>query len=315
MAIKITNIPVSYFSMVLGISGLGLAWRLGARGGLLPSMPGEILIFLGVLLWIFLTTVYILKWIRYRQEAFHELYQTTIQCCFISLLPIATLLVGMGILPYAKTLAWVLFIAGIAGQLLFAAYRSAGLWRGEQQPEATTPFIYLPTVATNFVSATVLGTTGWTTIGILFFGAGLFSWMGLEAAIQSRLRTLPALPAAVRPVLGIELAPPFVGCVAYLSLNGGNFDILAFGLVGYGILQAIFLLRLLFWVSQKTFSIGFWAFSFGLASMANCGIRMIIKNPSSEVLGLGWALFLTGSIGILILILLTLRYLFFASKS
>ena len=56
------------------------------------------------------------------------------------------------------------------------------------------------------------------------------------------------------PTLGIQLAPPTVGAVAYLSLNGGAPDLAAHVLVGYGLMQALLLLCLLPWIMQQPFS-------------------------------------------------------------
>ena len=310
MISRLHPLPVNTFAMVLGMAGLGLSWRYGATASLLPGWPGESMLLVAGLLWIFLVYAYIYKWIYHRQAAADELHHT-IQCCFISLIPITTLLIGMGLLPYAPSVAWVLFLCGILGQLVFAAYRSAGLWRGIHVGEATTPIIYLPTVATNFVSASVMGATGHPVWGTLFFGAGMLSWISLEAAILHRLRTMQALAAAIRPVLGIQLAPAFVGCTAYLAINGGRIDIVALILVGYGILQALFLVRLFPWIAEGGFSPAFWAFSFGLASMAGCGLRFVAQHnqlPGDDLLSLGWVLFWAGSLCIFGLLILTIRH-------
>jgi tellurite resistance protein len=73
---------------------------------------------------------------------------------------------------------------------------------------ATTPVLYLPTVAGGFVTgmtAAVLGAPDW---GQLAFGAALFSWFAIEPVLLHRLYTGSALPAVLRPTLGIQPAPP-----------------------------------------------------------------------------------------------------------
>ena len=306
---KIFPLPVNYFSIVLGLSGLGLAWRSGASVGLLPALPGEVLLLCSAAIWVFLTGAYFSKWLRFTRQASAELHNM-IQCCFISLLPISTILMGVSLLPYQRTGAWVFLLAGIGGQLVFAAYRSAGLWRGTHDAAATTPIIYLPTVATNFVSASALGSAGHTEIALFFFGAGMLSWLSVEPAILHRLRTMLMLDKPLRPALGIQLAPPFVGGFAYLNIHGGAVDAIAIGLIGYGVLQFIFLLRLLPWIWEGGFTTGFWAFSFGLASMAGCGLRLVAQYGEHEISVLGWGLFLAGTLLILLLAVLTLLNLF-----
>ena len=298
-------IPVSYFSIVLGLSALGLAWRYGAHAVALPAMVGETLLGLATVIWVIFIVAYGVKWLRFRHQAKEEL-QNLIQCCFISLIPITTILIGLAALPYGFSLSVGLITLGIIGQLVFAAYRAAGLWRGIHKAEATTPIMYLPTVATNFVSGTALGYLGYSEVGMLFLGAGVFSWLSLEPAILHRLRNLEPVAPVVRPAIGIQLAPAFVGCSTYLVLNGGEIDLLVKLLIGYGVLQLSFLIRLLPWLFQNGFTVSFWAFSFGLASMANVGLHLY-QGTSNMILGiLGLSLFWFASIIIGLLILGTL---------
>ena len=309
-------IPVSYFSIVLGLSALGLAWRYGAHAVALPAMVGETLLGLATVIWVIFIVAYGVKWLRFRHQAKEEL-QNLIQCCFISLIPITTMLIGLAVLPYEFSLSIGLITLGIIGQLVFAAYRTAGLWRGIHKAEATTPVMYLPTVATNFVSGTALGYLGYNEVGMLFFGAGVFSWLSLEPAILHRLRNLEPLAPAVRPAIGIQLAPAFVGCSTYLALNGGEIDLLVKLLIGYGVLQLLFLIRLLPWIFQNGFTVSFWAFSFGLASMANVGLHLYQGTADMLLSVLGLSLFWFASIMIGLLILGTLylmmRRRFFAA--
>ena len=309
-------IPVNYFSIVLGLAALGLAWRYGAHTVALPALVGETLLGLATVIWLIFIVAYGVKWLRFPHQAKAEL-QNLIQCCFISLIPITTMLIGLAVLPYEFSLSVGLITLGIIGQLVFAAYRAAGLWRGIHKAEATTPIMYLPTVATNFVSGTALGYLGYNEVGMLFFGAGVFSWLSLEPAILQRLRNLEPLAPAVRPVIGIQLAPAFVGCSTYLALNGGEIDLLAKLLIGYGVLQLLFLIRLLPWIFQNGFTVSFWAFSFGLASMANVGLHLYQGSADMLLSVLGLSLFWFASIMIGLLILGTLylmmRRRFFAA--
>ncbi len=84
--------------------------------------------------------------------------------------------------------------------------------------------------------------------------------------ILHRAAVHEALPEALRPVLGIQLAPPVVGGVTYMSLSSGTPDLIALMLLGYGLYQALMLLRLLPWIRQQAFGPGYWAFSFGVAT-------------------------------------------------
>ena len=47
-------VPLSYFSMPLGLSALALSWRYGATMGFAPSWPAEALLAVAALLWLLL---------------------------------------------------------------------------------------------------------------------------------------------------------------------------------------------------------------------------------------------------------------------
>ncbi len=139
---------------------------------------------------------------------------------------------------------------------------------------ATTPGLYLPTVANNFISAMACGALGFTDGGLVFLGAGVFSWLSLEPAILQRLRSAGELPTPLRTSLGIQLAPALVACSAWLSVNGGEADTFAKLLFGYGLLQLLFMLRLMPWYLRQPFNASFWSFSFGISALATTGLHL-----------------------------------------
>jgi tellurite resistance protein len=90
------------------------------------------------------------------------------------------MLVAIGLAPWFHTLALGLFLVAVVIQLTYSAWQTAGLWRGQHPKEATTPGLYLPTVANNFISAMACGAFGFNDVGMLFLGAGIFSWLSLD---------------------------------------------------------------------------------------------------------------------------------------
>lgn len=284
-------VPTSYFSVALGTVALGLAWRYGAKVGHVPAWAGEAILALAGVVWALLLGVFMAKMFR-RRDALRLELQDLVACCFISLIPVTSLEIGIAARPYAPGFAWGLVLVSLAGQLAFSMYRAAGLWRGLHTPAATTPVIYLPTVASSFASAAALGAMGHLDWGMLFFGAGMFSWFSLEAAILARLRTGPALAPPVRGIIGIQLAPAFVGGNAWLAVNGGQVDVFLLLLVGYGLLQLAFLVRLLPWVLEAGYTMSLWGFSFGLAAMASVGMHLVV---AGQLVELGWVLWWLGS--------------------
>ncbi|KAG6337303.1 hypothetical protein ID866_1810 [Astraeus odoratus] len=184
------------------------------------------------------------------------------------------MLVAIGFVPWFRPVSLALFGVGVVLQLAYSAWQSAGLWRGRHPQEATTPGLYLPTVANNFISAMACGALGFNDAGLVFLGAGVFSWLSLEPVILQRLRSAGELPTAQRTALGIQLAPALVACSAWFSVNGGEADTFAKMLFGYGLLQLLFMLRLLPWYVSQPFNASFWSFSFGVSALATTGLHL-----------------------------------------
>lgn len=291
------SVPVNYFAVALGTGALGAAWRTGASKGMAPGWVGESILAFNAVVWLILVATLVHAVVKYRAWV-RGFWEHPARTCFFSLIPATTAQVGAALYPYAEVPALTLVVLGAVGQLYFASHRIAGTWRGGHAPEATSPVLYLPTVATNFATATAMGFVGWHDMAMLFFGAGLISWFSIEAAILSRLRTLTPLPQGERGIIGIQMAPPFVGGNAYLAANGGTVDWFFLVLTGYGILQLIFLMRLLPWVLEGGFSMSMWGFSFGMGSMVAGGIRLTavgmlgFVGPALTVAGTAFLIFL-----------------------
>lgn len=299
---KILNLPAGYFSMVLGIIGMGLSWRYAATVWPVPRLPGELLTGFATSLWLLLALAFSWRILRYPQTVRAEI-DDPFKSSFVSLFPATTMLVAIGVLPWLRLLSVGLFVVGAVGQLAYGAWQSAGLWRGQHPLEATTPGLYLPTVASNFISAMACGALGWSVLGSLFLGAGVLSWLSLEPAILQRMRSAGEMPEAVRPVTGIQLAPALVACNALLSVNGGVADMFTHMLFGYGLLQLLFMVRLIPWYWHPPFTVSFWSFSFGLSALSTTALHLEHADPDGIFHWLAAPLFIFSNamVGLLII--------------
>ncbi|MGJ4889128.1 dicarboxylate transporter/tellurite-resistance protein TehA [Bradyrhizobium sp. HKCCYLRH3099] len=274
--VKLPLVPASFFGIVLGIIGLGNSWRAAHQLWGLPADIGEVLMAAGVVVWAVIVLFYVAKWILSADAALSEALHP-IQCCFIGLAGVSTMLVAIAAQPYHRIAALVIYAIGLVFSLGFALWRTGQLWRGGRDPAASTPVLYLPTVAGSFVTAIGAGALGFPEWGRLAFGAGLFSWLAVESVLLHRLYTADALPATIRPTLGIQLAPPTAGALAYLSVTEGPPDMVVSALIGYGMLQLLLLVRLLPWILEHRLSASYWGFTFGLTALASSLLKMVIR--------------------------------------
>ena len=114
---------------------------------------------------------------------------------------------------------------------------------------------------------------------------GLVGWALLEVRVLNRLFE-GAMPEALRPTIGLELAPASVATLAagaiWPQLPG---DVLIVGLgIAAGPIVAV-LARYKWW-GKVPFSIGFWSFSFPLAALAGAVIEVVRRG--------GWPPFVGG---------------------
>jgi tellurite resistance protein len=85
----IPHVPAFYFGIVLGIAGLGGAWRAAHRVWDLPAVIGETILAASAVIWAALLVLYVAKWIVAREQALAELHHP-VQCCFLGLLGVST---------------------------------------------------------------------------------------------------------------------------------------------------------------------------------------------------------------------------------
>jgi len=180
---------------------------------------------------------------------------------------------------------WLSFtLAALALQGVIALRVVRQLATGALPGAMVTPALYLPPVAGGFVGAMALGTQGYPGWAALLFGMGLAGWALLEVRVLNRLFE-GAMPEALRPTIGVELAPPSVATLAagiiWPALPG---EVLIVGLgVAAGPIVAV-AVRYNWW-GRVPFSPGFWSFSFPLAALAGAMIEVVRRGGWPPVYG------------------------------
>ena len=199
------------------------------------------------------------------------------QGALLALLPVSTLMAVAQVMPLwpeAVVVALPIALAALALMGAQAWQVVARLSTGRMPAELITPALYLPTVAGGFVGALALAAVGLSGWAALLFGMGAGAWALLEVRILHRLFAGP-LPPALRPTLGIEMAPATVGTLALATLwpqLPSDALLVCLGVASGPVLAV--LTRWRYW-TDVPFSAGFWSFSFPLAAMAGATVEAV----------------------------------------
>lgn len=275
-----------YFSVVMGLTGLTLAWRNAAA--VLGEMADGIALVLALLsLGVFavLLVASVLRWQRH-PAALAEDLRHPVRHAFVAALPVSLLLlatVGVALGGTGEPLGTVwngLWWVG-CGLQLWATVWVLSRWLSPavaSQPGASpllwpsvTPLLLIPVVGNVVVplAGLPLGHGLWSA---LQFGIGAFLWPVVLSLILARRIAHSALPDRILAAWFITVAPPSVIGVVLAQWQAPPAVVAAAWGVGlFFLLWASTLVRR---IASQPFNVSFWAFSFPLAAFTTLTLRL-----------------------------------------
>jgi tellurite resistance protein len=288
------RVPASLFSVVMGLGGLAAAWRAAARAYAVSPWVADALLAVTAALWVGLAVAQGMKAFAARDRLRAEL-DHPVEGSLAALGPASLLLVAAGLAVHARDLALVLFWIGAAAQLALGVW-VVGRWlTAAIEPRLVTPALYLPPVVGNLLAAIAAAAVGQTDAGWLFFGAGVVAWVIVGATLLGRYLSAGELHPALRPLVGLELAPPAVALVAWQALAGAGPDEVSRTLLGWSLFVALVLLRLAGRFREVPFGPAYWAFAFPLAALSTATLRLTSAAPSSVGAAIALPLFVVAN--------------------
>ncbi len=296
--------PVSFFAMVMGLSGLTLAWHKGQHALGLSFPVGHALAAFTLAIFIVLGIIYLMKFVRYPQAVIGELNHP-VMMAFFPAISISLLLLSICMLPLHETFALVLWSVGVAAHLVLTLHVvRSWVHHDKFQLGHLNPAWFIPAVGN--VIAPIAGVElGYVEISWFFFSVGISFWVILMAIVFNRMLFHDPLPAMLLPTLFILIAPPAVGFISYLKLNGGQLDafahILYYLALFFAMLMAIDVPRF----ARLPFFLSWWAYSFPMAAMTIATFVMAVKTGAPFF----------ASLAIVLLVLLTLLIILLLVKT
>lgn len=306
---RLQYFPVAFFSMVMGLCGLTIAW--GKASHLWPSVPhiAPWLLSFTAAVFVILLSFYISKALAYPAAIKAELAHP-IKLNFFAAISISLLLLAVASLPLLPGVAEVLWLLG-AGLHLAITLMVISSWMHHQhyQIQHMNPAWFIPAVGNILVPVAGVA-LGYTEISWMFFSIGTLFWIVLLTILFYRIIFHTPLDERMMPTLFILIAPPAVGFLAYLRLTD-HLDAYARMLYFSGLFFTLLLMVQFKRFVRLNFSLSWWAYSFPLAAITLATMAM------HERTGAGFYLALSATLlGLLssMLTLLMLRTLIAISR-
>ncbi len=279
----LAHVPVPLFASVMGLAGLSLAWRKAHETVGAPLLVAELLLALGVVVFIGMALLYGAKALRHPQSARHE-FDHPIRANFFPTISISLLLLAMGLHANFPVLAQGMWLVAAPLHLMLTVRVVARWIRHKHDLAHINPAWFIPVVGNIIVP--ILGMKlGYAELSSFYFSVGLTFWLVLLTIVLYRVIFHDDLPPKLLPTLFILVAPPAVGFLSWLALNGGHLDMLARLLVHVAIFTLLVLAAL--WRSFRglPFAPSWWAYTFPLDAAAIALLQYAHMVPGPLVWG------------------------------
>ncbi|WP_027859274.1 SLAC1 anion channel family protein [Marinobacterium jannaschii] len=266
-ASRLQHMPVAFFAMIMGTAGLTLSWQKASHVLGQPLQISQLLLILAVCLFLTVVISYGLKIKRFPEMVLKE-FNHPIKISFFPAFSIGMLLISVATLEVSRSLSLILWLAGAALHLGFTIHvMTQWIHHPKFQVQHSTPAWFIPVVGNVIVP--IAGVEhGFTEISWFFFSIGLVYWLVLKTLIFNRFLFHEPLPEKLLPTLFILIAPPAVGFISYMKLNGGELDSFARVLYYAALFLVLLLSSQIMRFAKIRFYLSWWAYSFPLAAFS-----------------------------------------------
>jgi tellurite resistance protein len=265
--------PVQLFAVIMGLSGLTIAFAKAYHFLGFPYWLYLLLLFLDVSVFFVIFTAYVLKWIKY-PEAIKAEFSHPIKSSFGAAISISFLLISIAMSDFAPPVAIAFWFVGALLHLFFT-YKVIKFWIEHDKLDVKhiNPAWFIPIVGNVLVPVVGVDVCD-EIVNHFYFSIGIFFWIVLFTIVMYRMIFHLPLGKRLIPTFFILIAPPAVGFISYMRITFGVVDF--FSLFLY--LIAVFILFLLFFMFKQflklQFFISWWAYTFPLAAITIATILM-----------------------------------------
>ena len=300
---RLAHFPVPFFATVMGLAGMTLALHLAETRFGWPHLASRVALGLTIVDFLFVALVYGMKAMHHPAAVAGD-WKHPVKLAFFPAISISLLLIATALRPeMPPDLARLVWGIGAAGQAVLTLAVISG-WIGHRpfQPVHISPAWFIPAVG-NVVAPVAGLPLGFVELSWLFFSTGMIFWVVLLTLVMNRLIFHDPLPGRLLPTLVILIAPPAVGFLAWLQLNGEQLDAFARVLYYSAVVFAAIVVLQVPHFARLPFALSWWALSFPVAALTIATLRYgeLAGSPTHDLLGGGLLVLLLAVIAMLVL--------------
>lgn len=260
---KIKYFPITAFAVVMGLTGLSIAFGKFYHMQWLPKLFYDISVFGVLTLFLIIVIMYGLKFLLFPEEVKID-FNHRIRINFFSAISISILLLSIAFYTYYPLLSIAFWWLGLALHTVFM-FKTISFWiQHNFEIQHFNPAWFIPVVGNILIPVTGVEYAPMY-ISHFYFAAGFFFWLVLFTIFLYRAIFHAQLPEKFIPTFFILLAPPAVGFISYMRI-AASWD--AFS--GFLLLMTYFFIILIAVMYKSFYKIKFfmswWAFTFPLAA-------------------------------------------------
>ncbi len=297
--------PISFFAMVMGLSGFALATSAFEKAMSMTNLLSMIFLWVAGGFFIFYVLAYLLKTIRHREAVMAE-WQHPVKISFFPAITISMLLLAVGcehIAPViSKTLWWIAAPLNLLATLMILTK-----WMKQDHFKMLHmgPVWFIPVVGNVIAPIAGVGIAPME-LNWFLFSVGLMFWIILLPIIMNRLFFHDPVPEFLMPSLFIFIAPPAVAFLAFTNLTLNQLSPFAIFLYDAALFFFMLMLFQLNTLRKLPFTLSWWAYSFPVAAITTATYKYGVLSGTSWFINLGTILYIMLCALIMFLLLRTL---------
>jgi tellurite resistance protein len=302
---RLQNMPISFFTMVMGLVGLTIAWEKASEIYQFNVAIYNTLLIQSVLVFCILAGLYIYKALNFQQALLQE-WSNPVKMNFIPAVSISMLLFSIAFMPLSMDVSRVIWAIGTASHMVISMMViNSWLHHEKHEIQHINPAWFIPAVG-NVIVPLAGVPLGYPELSWFFFSIGIIFWLILMVIVFNRIIFHMPLPVKLLPTLFILIAPPAVGFMSYIQLTG-EVDAFAQVLFNFALFLTLLLLSQLPRFIRLPFFLSWWAYSFPLAAMSIASMAMGQRSGQAFYGYIGVGLLFSLSALVLLLFIKTLK--------